>query len=74
MTPLRLKCGGRGGRGVLVSTTTKGRRLGQRAQEQRLRNFAEALEHLGDDLPVAMRPRASQLERFTLVLEHKTGS
>ena len=31
------------GRGVLVTTTSKGRRLYQRAQEQRLQHFAEAL-------------------------------
>jgi DNA-binding MarR family transcriptional regulator len=61
------------GRGVLVTTTTKGRRTYQRAQEQRLRYFAEALEHLSDEQLVAMRALMSQLERFTLMLDGKAG-
>ncbi len=59
------------GRGVLVTTTPKGRRTYQRAQEQRLRYFAEALEHLGDEQLVAMRALTAQLERFTLMFDAK---
>jgi DNA-binding MarR family transcriptional regulator len=59
------------GRGVLVTTTTKGRRIYQRAQEQRLRHFAEALERLSDEQLVAMRALTGQLERFTLMLDGK---
>jgi DNA-binding MarR family transcriptional regulator len=57
------------GRGVLVTTTPKGRRIYQRAQEQRLRYFAEALQHLSDEQLVAMRALTAQLERFTLLLD-----
>lgn len=57
------------GRGVLVTTTPKGRRAYQRAQEQRLRYFAEALEHLSDEQLVAMRALTAQLERFTLLFD-----
>jgi DNA-binding MarR family transcriptional regulator len=59
------------GRGVLVTTTPKGRRIYQRAQEQRLRHFAEALERLSDEQLAAMRSLTSQLERFTLMLDAK---
>jgi DNA-binding MarR family transcriptional regulator len=59
------------GRGVLVTTTPKGRRIYQRAQEQRLRYFAEALERLSDEQLWAMRSLTSQLERFTLLLDGK---
>mgnify|MGYP003344320538 CR=1 FL=1 len=62
------------GRGVLVTTTTKGRRVYQRAREQRLRYFAEALAHLSNEQLVAMRALTSQLERFTLMLDDKTRS
>ncbi len=60
------------GRGVLVTTTTKGRRIYQRAQEQRLRHFAEALERLTDEQLAAMRGLTTQLERFTLLLDGKS--
>jgi len=60
------------GRGVLVTTTPKGRRMYQRAQEQRLRYFAEALEHLNNDQLVAMRALTTQLERFSLMLDAKS--
>jgi len=59
------------GRGVLVTTTTKGRRIYQRAQEQRLRYFAEALDRLSDEQLVAMRALTTQLERFSLMLDTK---
>jgi DNA-binding MarR family transcriptional regulator len=59
------------GRGVLVTTTPKGRRIYQRAQEQRLRYFAEALERLNDEQLVAMRALTTQLERFSLMLDAK---
>jgi DNA-binding MarR family transcriptional regulator len=62
------------GRGVLVTTTPKGRRVYQRAQEQRLRYFAEALEHLSNEQLVAMRALTTQLERFTLLLDGKDSS
>jgi len=61
------------GRGVLVTTTTKGRRTYQRAQEQRLRYFAEALERLSDEQLIAMRALTGQLERFTLMLNNNSG-
>jgi DNA-binding MarR family transcriptional regulator len=53
------------GRGVLVSATPKGRRAFQRAQEQRLQHFAEALDSLSDDQLAAMRNLTSALERLT---------
>ena len=57
------------GRGVLVSATPKGRRTYQRAQEQRLQHFAEALDSLSDDQLAAMRNLTSALERLTLLLD-----
>jgi DNA-binding MarR family transcriptional regulator len=57
------------GRGVLVSATAKGRRAYQRAQEQRLQHFAEALDSLSDDQLAAMRNLTSALERLTLLLD-----
>jgi DNA-binding MarR family transcriptional regulator len=55
------------GRGVLVSTTPKGRRAFQRAQEQRLNHFAEVLDSLGDEQLAAMRNLTAALERLTLL-------
>ena len=55
------------GRGVLVSATPKGRRIFQRAQEQRLQHFAEALDSLSDDQLAAMRNLTSALERLTML-------
>jgi DNA-binding MarR family transcriptional regulator len=57
------------GRGVLVSTTPKGRRTYQRAQELRLAHFAEALESLSDEQLAAMRNLTSVLEQLTAMLE-----
>lgn len=57
------------GRGVLVTTTSKGRRAFQRAQEQRLRHFAEVLESLSGEQLSAMRNLASALERLTALLD-----
>jgi DNA-binding MarR family transcriptional regulator len=57
------------GRGVLVSATQKGRRVYQRAQEQRLQHFAEVLDSLNDDQLAAMRNLTSALERLTVLLE-----
>ena len=57
------------GRGVLVSSTAKGRRAQQRAQQQRLQHFAEALGALSTEQLSAMRSLASALERLTLLLE-----
>jgi DNA-binding MarR family transcriptional regulator len=57
------------GRGVLVSTTPKGRRAYLRAQEQRLNHFAEVLESLNDEQLAAMRSLTSALERLTLLLD-----
>jgi DNA-binding MarR family transcriptional regulator len=57
------------GRGVLVSTTPKGRRAYQRAQQQRLHHFAEALESLSPDQLAAMRSLAAALERLTFLLD-----
>jgi DNA-binding MarR family transcriptional regulator len=57
------------GRGVLVSVTPKGRRIYQRAQEQRLAHLAEVLESLSDDQLVAMRNLTSALEQLTGLLQ-----
>ena len=54
-------------RGVLVTTTPKGRRLYQRAHEQRLRYFADALEQFSNAELITMRALAMQLERFVLL-------
>jgi DNA-binding MarR family transcriptional regulator len=55
------------GRGVLVSATSKGRRVFQRAQEQRLQHFAEVLDSLNDEQLAAMRNLTSALERLTVL-------
>lgn len=57
------------GRGVLVSTTPKGRRAYQRAQELRLSHFTEILDSLSDEQMAAMRSLTSALERLTLLLD-----
>jgi DNA-binding MarR family transcriptional regulator len=57
------------GRGVLVSATPKGRRAYQRAQQQRLHQFAEALNALTPEQLSAMRSLAAALERLTAVLD-----
>lgn len=56
-------------RGVLVSATPKGRRVYQRAQEQRLQHFAEVLESLNDEQVASMRSLTSALERLTALLD-----
>jgi DNA-binding MarR family transcriptional regulator len=57
------------GRGVLVSTTPKGRRAFQRAQQLRLHHFTEALESLTPEQLDAMRSLAAALARLTLLLD-----
>lgn len=57
------------GRGVLVTTTAKGRRAFQRAQEQRLQHFAEVLDSLSAEQLLAMRSLTTALERLTLLLD-----
>jgi len=57
------------GRGVLVTTTPKGRRTYQRAQEQRLQHFADVLASLSADQLAAMRNLTSALERLTVLLD-----
>jgi DNA-binding MarR family transcriptional regulator len=57
------------GRGVLVTTTQKGRRAYQRAQQQRLQHFAEVLQVLNGEQLAAMRSLTSALERLTLLLD-----
>jgi DNA-binding MarR family transcriptional regulator len=57
------------GRGVLVSTTPKGRRAYQRAQQLRMQHFVEALEALSPEQLAAMRSLAAALDRLTLLLE-----
>ncbi len=56
------------GRGVLISVTPKGRRAYQRAQEQRLSHFAEALDSLSDEQVGAMRSLSEALDRLTVLL------
>jgi DNA-binding MarR family transcriptional regulator len=53
------------GRGVQLTTTTKGRRVYQRALQQRLRRFGEALARLNDEELLVMRTLATELERLT---------
>lgn len=57
------------GRGVLVSTTPKGKRVYQRAYEQRLQHFADVLESLSNDQLEAMRNLTACLEHFTVLLQ-----
>jgi DNA-binding MarR family transcriptional regulator len=57
------------GRGVLVSTTPKGRRAYERAQDVRLQRFAAALDSLTPEQLGAMRTLTSALERLTQLLE-----
>jgi DNA-binding MarR family transcriptional regulator len=57
------------GRGVLVSATPKGRRAYQRAQQQRLQHFAEALGELTPEQLSAMRSLAAALEKLTVLLD-----
>jgi DNA-binding MarR family transcriptional regulator len=57
------------GRGVLVSTTSKGRRTFQRAQEQRLQHFAEVLDSLSSEQLSAMRNLTAALDRLTTLLD-----
>lgn len=59
-------------RGVLVTTTTNGRRLYEQAWAQRARYFAEALGRLNDEELGAMRALAEQLGRFTLLRDGGT--
>ncbi len=61
------------GRGVLVTTTPKGRRAYQRAHQQRLHQFIEALERLTPEQLTAMKALASALEKFTAVLDGHYG-
>lgn len=57
------------GRGVLVMATPKGRRVFQRAQEQRLQHFAEVLSSLSDEQVSAMRGLTTALERLSVLLD-----
>ena len=57
------------GRGVLVTTTSKGRRAFQRAQEQRLQHFAEVLDSLSTEQLAAMRNLTGALERLSTLLD-----
>lgn len=57
------------GRGVLVTTTPKGRRAYLRAQQQRLQQFTQALTSLTSEQLTAMRSLAAALERLTVVLD-----
>ncbi|HEX5047471.1 MAG TPA: MarR family transcriptional regulator [Gammaproteobacteria bacterium] len=61
------------GRGVLVSTTPKGRRAYVRAQQLRLQHFAEALESLSPEQLDAMRSLAAALARLTLLLDESAA-
>jgi DNA-binding MarR family transcriptional regulator len=61
------------GRGVLVSTTPKGRRAYQRAQQLRLQHFTEALEALTPEQLDAMRSLAAALARLTLLLDESAA-
>jgi DNA-binding MarR family transcriptional regulator len=54
---------------VLVSSTPKGRRAQQRAQQQRLQQFAGALNALTPEQLSAMRSLAAALEQLTLLLD-----
>jgi DNA-binding MarR family transcriptional regulator len=62
------------GRGVLVSATPKGRRGYQRAQQQRLRHFSDALHALTPDQLAAMQSLAAALEHLTALLDESADS
>jgi DNA-binding MarR family transcriptional regulator len=62
------------GRGVLVSTTPKGKRVYQRAHEQRLQHFADVLGSLSNDQLESMRSLTTSLERFTVLLDRPSGA
>jgi DNA-binding MarR family transcriptional regulator len=57
------------GRGVLVSTTPKGRRTYQRAHEQRLQHFADVLGSLNGEQLDDMRSLTASLEQLTVLLD-----
>jgi DNA-binding MarR family transcriptional regulator len=61
------------GRGVLVSTTPKGRRAYVRGQQLRLQHFTGALESLTPDQLDAMRSLAAALARLTLLLDESAA-
>jgi DNA-binding MarR family transcriptional regulator len=61
------------GRGVLVSTTPKGKRAYQKAHEQRLQHFAELLSALSAEQLDAMRSLTTSLERLTVLLDKNEG-
>jgi DNA-binding MarR family transcriptional regulator len=62
------------GRGVLVSTTPKGKRAYQRAHEQRLQHFADVLGSLSAEQLESMRSLTASLERFTVLLDKAEGA
>jgi DNA-binding MarR family transcriptional regulator len=57
------------GRGVLVAATAKGRKLFQRAHDQRLRQLKQALSSLSKEQLSAMQALANALEQLTTVLD-----
>ena len=59
------------GRGVLVSTTPKGRRVYRRTQQCRLLHFAEALEALSPEQFDAIRSLTVALATLTILLEQR---
>lgn len=56
-------------RGVLIKATPKGRRLYQRANQQCLKHFSEALTQLEADQLAAMRSLAAALENLSSALD-----
>jgi DNA-binding MarR family transcriptional regulator len=56
------------GRGVLVAPTAKGRRVFQRAHQQRLQQLSEALRQLPSDELATIRNLAEVLEKLTVAL------
>jgi len=57
------------GRGVLVASTAKGRRAYQRAHQQRLRQFTEALTHLPPAQLETLCDLAAAVEKLTTALD-----
>ena len=57
------------GRGVLVAATAKGRRLYQRAHDQRLRQLGDILKSLPKDQLAALRGLANALDHLTMALD-----
>ena len=57
------------GRGVLVASTARGRKVYAQAQQKRLRQLSAALNELPSDQLELMQELASALEKLTQILD-----